>query len=99
MCIKKRKINILKKVFLTSNISELLSGPIPVKYKGPGYPTISCIIGQTTINRALLDLGASINMLPFLCISNSGWATPMNFIVLETQPMQNPKAQTPVISV
>ena len=54
-----------KKVFLASSINELLNGPIPVKYKDPGSPTISCMIGQTTINRALLDLGASINLLPF----------------------------------
>ena len=54
----------LKKVFLATNISEILSGPIPVKYKDPGCPTISCTIGQTEISRALLDLGASINLLP-----------------------------------
>jgi len=65
MCTKKRKTNVPKKVFLASNISDLLTEPIPVKYKDPGSPTISCIIGQTTINRALLDLGASINLLPF----------------------------------
>ena len=64
MCIKKRKTNVPKKVFLTTNIIELLSGPILVKYKGPGCPTISCTIRQTEINRALLDLGASINFLP-----------------------------------
>ena len=33
MCTKKRKTSVLKKVFLATNISELLSGPIPVKYK------------------------------------------------------------------
>ena len=38
---------------------------IPVKYKDPDCPTISCTIGQTTINHALLDLGACINLLPF----------------------------------
>jgi len=54
MCTKKRKTNIPKKVFLTLNINELVSGPIPVKYKDPGCPTISCIIGQTIINRAQL---------------------------------------------
>ena len=36
MCTKKRKTNVPKKVFLATNISELLSGPIPVKYKDPG---------------------------------------------------------------
>ena len=65
MCTKKRKINAPKKVFPASNISELLTEPILVKYKDTGSPTISCIIRQTTINRALLDLGASINLLPF----------------------------------
>ena len=65
MCTKKRKTNVLKKFFLASNISELLTGPILVKYKDPGSPAISCIIGQTTINQTLLDLGASINLLPF----------------------------------
>jgi len=33
MCTKKRKINVLIKVFLATNISELLSGPIPIKCK------------------------------------------------------------------
>ena len=45
MCTKKRKTNVLKKVFLATNISELLSGLIPVKYKDSGCPTIACTIG------------------------------------------------------
>ena len=65
MCTKKRTTNVPKKVFLATNITELLSGPIPVKYKDPGSPTIACTIGQGEISRALLDLGASINLLPF----------------------------------
>jgi len=65
MCTKKRKSNVPKKVFLATNISELLFNQIPVKYKDPDCPTISCTIGQTTINHALLDLGACINLLPF----------------------------------
>ena len=55
MCTKKRKINVPKKVFLATNISELLSGPIPVKYKDPDCPTIAYTIGQAEISRALLD--------------------------------------------
>jgi len=65
MCTKKRKTNVPKKVFLTTNISELLSNQIPVKYKDPGCLTISCTIGQAEISRAFFDLGASINLLPF----------------------------------
>jgi len=64
LCTKKRKMNVPKKVFLATNVSGLLSGPILVKYKDPGCPTISCTIGQTEISRALLNLRASINLLP-----------------------------------
>ena len=60
-----RKEKLPKKVFLATNISDLLSGPIPVKYKDSGCPTIVCTIGQAEISRALLDLVASINLLPF----------------------------------
>jgi len=65
ICVLRReKMNVPKKVFLTTNISELLSGPISVKYKDPECPTISWTIGQIEISRSLLDLGASINLLP-----------------------------------
>ena len=64
MCTKKRKTNVPKKVFLATNISELLSGPILVKYKDPGYPTITCTIGQAEISHSHLDLRVSINLLP-----------------------------------
>jgi len=57
MCSKKRKTNVLKKVFLATNISELLLGPIPVKYKDSGFPTIVCTIGQAEIICALLTWG------------------------------------------
>ena len=64
-CAQEEKTNVPKKVFFATNISELLSGLIPVKYKDPGCPTISCTLGQAEISHALLALGASINLLPF----------------------------------
>ncbi|RVW82392.1 Retrovirus-related Pol polyprotein from transposon 17.6 [Vitis vinifera] len=36
-----------------------------VKYKDPGCPTISIQIGASFVERALLDLGASVNLLPY----------------------------------
>ena len=81
-CAPRRKTNVPKKVFLATNISELLSGPIPVKYKDPGCPTIACTIGQAEISCALLDLGVSINLLPSQFINNSGWAI---LVQLESQ--------------
>ncbi|XP_058189178.1 uncharacterized protein LOC131306770 [Rhododendron vialii] len=38
---------------------------IPIKYKDHGCPTISCSIGNHHLEQALLDLGASVNLLPF----------------------------------
>ena len=37
---------------------------MPPKLKDPGTPIISCVIGDLTIKKALLDLGASVNLLP-----------------------------------
>ncbi|KAL6328603.1 hypothetical protein AAG906_002109 [Vitis piasezkii] len=37
----------------------------PLKYKDPGCPTISVMIGGTVVEKALLDLGASVNLLPY----------------------------------
>jgi len=72
MCTKKRKINVPKKVFLATNISEIMFSSILVKYKDPGC---LCTIGQREISRALLDLGASINLLPLSVYQNLGWAS------------------------
>ena len=36
-----------------------------VKYKDPGSLTIAVNIGGTCIDKALLDLGASVNLLPY----------------------------------
>ena len=36
-----------------------------MKYKDPGSPTISVNIGGTCIDKASLDLGASVNLLPY----------------------------------
>jgi len=127
---RRERLMCQKKVFLGINISELLSGPIPIKYKDPGYPTISCTIAQAEISHTHLDLGASINLLPFSVyqLLGLGGLSPtqvitqladqsvkvskreindvrirvmefiyfVNFIVLETQPVSNPRAQTPV---
>ncbi len=38
---------------------------VPPKYKDPDYPTISYTIGDYMIECELLDLGASVNLLPF----------------------------------
>ncbi|RVW98901.1 Retrovirus-related Pol polyprotein from transposon 297 [Vitis vinifera] len=42
----------------------------PVKYKDLGCPTISVSIGGTCVEKALLDLGASVNLLPYSVYKN-----------------------------
>src|SRR3954469_11183835 len=61
----KRRMDVLNKAFLTEQVSSIILNQYPVKYKDPGYPTISCRIGDHLINKALLDLGASVNILPY----------------------------------
>ena len=65
LCTKKKTTNVPKRAFLVASVSSYLLSHMPIKYKDPGSPTISCIIGETHIEKALLDLGASMNILPY----------------------------------
>ena len=58
-------MGIEKKAFLIEQVSAIIQSKNPVKYKDPGSHTISVNIGGTTIDKALLDLGASVNILPY----------------------------------
>ena len=57
LCTQKRKSknHIPKKVLLTKHVSSLIQHNTPPKFKDPKAPTISCIIGQKEIDKALLD--------------------------------------------
>ena len=65
LCTVKRGINVDKNAFLTEQVSAIIQCKTPVKYKDPGCPTISVSIGGTCVEKALLDLGASVNLLPY----------------------------------
>jgi hypothetical protein len=65
LCTVKRKLNVKKKAFLAEQVSAILQNNNALKYKDPGCPTISYFIGEHKIERALLDLGASVNLLPY----------------------------------
>jgi len=65
LCTTKRATNVPKRAFLTSNVSSIISHQMPLKCKDPGCPTISIVVGNHTIHQALLDLGVSVNLLPF----------------------------------
>ena len=50
---------------MTEQVSAIIQSKTPMKYKDSGSPTISVNIGGTCIDKALLDLGASVNLLPY----------------------------------
>ena len=65
LCTVKRGLGIEKKAFLTEQVSAIIQSKTLVKYTDLGSPTISVNIGGTCIDIALLDLGASVNLLPY----------------------------------
>ena len=65
LCKIKKGLGIEKKAFLTEQVSAIIQSKNPVKYKDPGSPTISVNIGGTCIDKSLLDLGASVNLLSY----------------------------------
>nr|GEV93516.1 DNA-directed DNA polymerase [Tanacetum cinerariifolium] len=66
LCTQKRKLKATfpKKIDLTEHVSAVLSCSLPPKFKDPGAPLILVVVGNISIKKALLDLGASINILP-----------------------------------
>ena len=65
LCTIKKGLGIEKKAFLTKQVSAIIQSKNPVKYRDPGSPTISVNIGGTCIEKSLLDLRASGNLLPY----------------------------------
>ncbi|XP_043687694.1 uncharacterized protein LOC122638910 [Telopea speciosissima] len=66
LCTQKRKLRnqTPKTIHLTEQVSAVITDLPPPKLKDPGAPLISCVIGDLSIDKALLDLGASVNILP-----------------------------------
>ncbi|XP_071727445.1 uncharacterized protein [Rutidosis leptorrhynchoides] len=52
----------------TENLSAVVSGTLLPKFKNPGTPLIAVTVGNVNVKKALLDLGASINILPFCLV-------------------------------
>ena len=65
LCTTKRVTSIWKKPFLVPGANFIIFHQIPVKYKDPSCPTISIVIEHQLIHKALLDLGANVDLLPF----------------------------------
>ncbi|KAM1908128.1 hypothetical protein ACFX1X_028077 [Malus domestica] len=65
LCTTRRRISNKEVVQVSENVSAVLQRKLPPKCKDPGSFTIPCVIGNTKFEHAMLDLGASINVMPY----------------------------------
>ena len=63
--IVKIKLGVNKEAFMTEQSTSLIRNNLPPKYKDPGSPTISIVVGSSKLGHALVDLRASVNLLPY----------------------------------
>ncbi|KAK8278661.1 hypothetical protein V6Z11_D09G056700 [Gossypium hirsutum] len=64
LCTSKRKLIGNERISLGENVSAVFQNKLPIKCKDPGMFLIPCKIGDHKLDRAMLDLGASINVMP-----------------------------------
>ncbi|XP_065854963.1 uncharacterized protein [Euphorbia lathyris] len=83
LCVNKTKLAGHEKVVVGENVSAVLQRKIPQKCKDKGMFAISCLIGNTSIKRAMCDLGASINVMPMSIYSalNAGPLTETGVVI------------------
>ncbi|CAN6700821.1 unnamed protein product [Malus baccata var. baccata] len=65
LCTTRKRIREKEVVHVSENVSALLQRKLPPKCKDPGSFTIPCVIGNTRFDHAMLDLGASINVMSY----------------------------------
>ena len=65
LCTVKRKLGINMDAFMTEQSTSLIQNNFPPKYKEPGRSTISIVVGNSKLGHALVDLGTSVNLLPY----------------------------------
>ncbi|XP_070014427.1 uncharacterized protein [Nicotiana sylvestris] len=71
---KKRSMN-CETIKMTHQVSEIVHSIAP-KLEDPGAFTISCTIGSADFAKALYDLGASINLIPYSVFKTFGIGQP-----------------------
>ncbi|XP_027185158.1 uncharacterized protein LOC113783270 [Coffea eugenioides] len=64
LCTHKRKLRGDERVAVGENVSAIFQRKLPPKCGDPGMFTIPCKIGGASIRQTMLDLGASINVMP-----------------------------------
>ncbi|KAL5845193.1 hypothetical protein ACOSQ4_011151 [Xanthoceras sorbifolium] len=62
---RKRHYGHNERVMISETVSAVLQQKLPPKLKDPGSFNIDITVGNTKKERAMLDLGASINLMPY----------------------------------
>ncbi|KAM1056753.1 hypothetical protein COP2_030912 [Malus domestica] len=65
LCTTRKRMSTKEVVKVGENVSAILQRKLPPKCKDPGSFTIPCVIGNIRFESAMLDLGASINVMPY----------------------------------
>ena len=78
----KRSLPTTEVIKLTEACSAAILQQLPKKKKDPGCPTIRRSIGAQSFDKALCDLGASVNVMPKIVFDQ------LNYSVLTPTPMQ-----------
>ncbi|RVW45732.1 hypothetical protein CK203_095000 [Vitis vinifera] len=101
LCTIKRGLTVNKKAFLTEQVSAILQCKSPLKYKDPGSPTISVMIGgkPTAITLSLADRSVKIprGVIEDVLVQVDNFYYPVDFIVLDTDPTVKEANLVPII--
>ncbi|XP_010247756.1 PREDICTED: uncharacterized protein LOC104590716 [Nelumbo nucifera] len=65
LCTNKMRLRIDEKLRVGENVSAVIKRTLPEKCADPGMFTLPCVIGNKRNERVMLDLGASINVMPY----------------------------------
>ena len=72
MCSKKTKLGEHEIFFASEAVNSVLQQELPPKLKDPRSFNINITIGNGEVVKAMLDLGASINLMPYSIYAQLG---------------------------
>ncbi|CAM8947969.1 unnamed protein product [Rhodiola kirilowii] len=96
LCTNRRKNTRYDQELMSRNVSAVIQRKVPPKCGNPGTYTIPCTIGNIRIENCMLDLAASINVLPFSIYSclRIGPLEPTGLTIqLADRPCKQPKGK------
>ena len=64
MLTRKHKYIHQENIVVEGNYTAVIQKILPPKHKDPGSVTIPCSIGEVAVGKYLIELGASINLMP-----------------------------------